>query len=82
MYVIFQGHICCWYMYGNRMVKRILSLLFVFSYMCILYVDYSSSTGGHIYAMVRHIFSGAYAYNVKCMSTSPLGHIINCSEFI
>ena len=30
----------------------------------------------------RHICSGAYANNVKCMYTSAPGHIVDCSEFI
>ena len=31
---------------------------------------------------VRHICSGAYANNVKCMYTSAYGDNMECSEFI
>ena len=29
----------------------------------------------------RHISSGGYSNNVKCMYTSVPGHIVDCSEF-
>ena len=30
----------------------------------------------------RHICSGAYVSNVKCMYTTSSGHIVDCSEYI
>ena len=30
----------------------------------------------------KHICSGVYANNVKCMYTSASGHVFECTEFI
>ena len=47
-----------------------------------MYVEYSSSAVGHIYAMWQAYLSGAYVSNAKCMFTSACGDIVDCTEFI
>ena len=48
-----QGHICYWHIYGNSMVNKSCSLLFLL--MCAImfghHVNYSSNAFGHIHAM-------------------------------
>ena len=57
-YVTFQGCACCEHMYGNSMVKRSCNF---FTYMCHLYVDYSSSVVGHVCAMWEsQLFRGIF----------------------
>ena len=52
------GHICCWHIYDNSMVKRSCSLLLFFTYMCSLYADYGSSAVGHTYVVTGiHVYS-------------------------
>ena len=72
----FEGHICCWHIYGNSMVNESFSILFVLlinAAMCSPYIDFSSSAVGITYMHCgRHICSGAYASNVKCMYTGAV----------
>ena len=46
-----------------------------------LYIDCSKSAVEHV-QHGRHIGSGTYASNVKCMYTSASGDIVNYSELI
>ena len=47
-----------------------------------VYVDCSSNAVDMYGHYGRHICSGAYANNVKCMNTSVPGHSVDSSEFI
>ena len=47
-----------------------------------LYVDNNSSAVGHICVIQQAVSQGAYATNVKCISTSVPDHIVGCSGFI
>ena len=47
-----------------------------------LYVDYSSSTMGHICTLWQAEFFRVYANNMKCMYASTCYHIVDCSELI
>ena len=50
--------------------------------MWVLYVDYSSSADGTHLQCGMHIYSGAYANNVKCMYITVPAHIVDCNRFI
>ena len=81
IYVTFEGHVCCWHIYGNSMVNK--SLLFCFvllvcAVMWGLYVDYSISTWEQICTVLHACLLWAYASNVKCMYTSVCAHIVDC----
>ena len=47
-----------------------------------LYVDYHKSVVNYLSKCGRHIFSGAYVSNVKCMYTIAHGDIVDCIEFM
>ena len=74
----FEGHICCWHLYGSGILIKIYSLLFSSTCAVILglYVDYSSSAVGIPVQCGRNICSGAYANNVKCMYISAHGKLL------
>ena len=83
----FEKHICSLHISCSSMVNKCKlckgSLVFHgCAVMCGLYVDCLRIAVEHLYAVWRHISSGAYGSSVKCMHTSACGHIIDCSEFI
>ena len=50
IYMAFEGHICCWQIYGNNMIDKSCKLFYLFTCevkVC-LYVDYSSSAVEHV----------------------------------
>ena len=46
-----------------------------------LFVDYSRSTVGNIYAIWQAYSLEACAHNVECTHASGCGHILDCIEF-
>ena len=92
MYMAFQGHICCWYIYGYSIVNKSFSWLFL-SLTCIysnMMSTYRLTYRLHIILeqgsihmrCVIHIWSGPYASNVKYMYSSAPGHTVDYSKFI
>ena len=80
-----------WYLRGIFVVStymakdskiKVTNFLLIYAVMLGLYVDYSSRAMEHVYTVGRHIYSGAYANNVKCSYASVVSHIVDCSEFI
>ena len=50
---------------------------------CAFYMWTAVEVQWYIYVQCgRHICSGTYVSNVKCMYISAPGHIVNCIEFI
>ena len=84
-YMTFKGHICCWNIYVYNMVNEAAMCCHVLTYMYSnmgLNVDYILVQWDiHVWCE-RHIYSGAFATNVKFMYTSTCGHIVNCSELM
>ena len=80
----FEEQICCYDMYYSGMVNEYWILLFM-NYFCtnLVFIYTTIAVQWNIYEQCsRHICSGSYASNVKCMFTSVPGHIIDCSDFI
>ena len=77
----FEGHICCWHVYGYSMVNK-LWFVVVCAVMWGLHVDHIIFAVGHTCLMWQAYFLGTYANNVEWKYTSTCGHIVDCSEFI
>ena len=84
IYLTFEGHVCWWHIYGNSMVIKSCNLLYFWLEHVViwdLYVDYSICAEGYNMQCGRHICSGEYASNMKCMHSSASVHIIDCIDF-
>ena len=77
IFLVFEGHLCCWHIFCSSMVNKSYGLLIfnscVHNVGSICRLHYKCSVT--FVQCNRHICSGIYASNVECMYTSAPGHI-------
>ena len=81
----FDGHICCWHMYGDSMENKECGLTFLLVICKVIWGIYrlQLKVQGNMHVQGgRHICLGVYANNMICMYTDVSGHIVDCSDFI
>ena len=71
IYVPFEGHICCWYIYGNTIVNKCCSLLFFWG---------ADLANGQLGICNQPAWSSLGLSLVPVYGTA--GHIVDASEFI
>ena len=61
VYVAFEGHICCWYIYSYSMINKVAVHGFVShicAIMCSLHIDYITSAVGYTFVMWQEYMFG------------------------